>query len=426
MIRHFVRIPQLFRTARLIRTAIVLSLCLIVMTLGSELASAVQPVASRHHFESTSTQRQTLSHINTHTGSIATTTGAFVATSFSDGSGQNYPALDGVTASVSSPQTFTLSAGYGPSGGLNTVSINFGPSGTAWTEGTYSTNSGSNIGLSGSLFNCSGGSVQVAVDINNILITGSNTLASIGVQFSGLCMFPSTSPNADEEISGTIALNDPNTTPGQGYYLFDQYGDTYGFGNDSYLTYLGNPGYLTLNAPIVGMATTPDGAGYWMVAADGGIFSYGDAAFYGSAGNLTLNKPIVGMAATPDGKGYWFVASDGGIFSYGDATFYGSMGGKPLNQPIVGMAASANGSGYYLVASDGGVFSFGATPSSAPFYGSMGGKTLNSPITGMVLTSNGQGYWQVASDGGMFSFGNAQFFGSLGGTGVTNVVGMVR
>ena len=45
------------------------------------------------------------------------------------------------------------------------------------------------------------------------------------------------------------------------------------------------------------MAATPDGSGYWLVASDGGIFSYGDAAFYGSAGNQDLNKPIVGMAA---------------------------------------------------------------------------------------------------------------------------------
>ncbi len=37
-----------------------------------------------------------------------------------------------------------------------------------------------------------------------------------------------------------------------------------------------------------------------------------------------LNKPIVGMARTTSGKGYWLVASDGGIFSYGDAKFYGS------------------------------------------------------------------------------------------------------
>ena len=54
---------------------------------------------------------------------------------------------------------------------------------------------------------------------------------------------------------------------------------------------------------------------------------------------MTLNKPIVGMAATADGKGYWLVASDGGIFAYGDAAFYGSTGAMTLNKPIVGMAS---------------------------------------------------------------------------------------
>jgi hypothetical protein len=74
------------------------------------------------------------------------------------------------------------------------------------------------------------------------------------------------------------------------------------------------------------------------VAADGGIFAFG-APFYGSAGSLRLDAPIVGMAATPDGKGYWLVASDGGIFTY-DEPYFGSMGGKPLNKPVVGMAGS--------------------------------------------------------------------------------------
>ena len=116
------------------------------------------------------------------------------------------------------------------------------------------------------------------------------------------------------------------------------------------------------------------------MAGDGGVFSYGDAHFYGSTGNLRLNKPVVGMAATPDGHGYWFVASDGGVFSYGDAHFYGSMGGHPLNKPVVGMAATPDGHGYWLVASDGGIFSFG----DAHFYGSMGGHPLNRPVVGMT------------------------------------------
>ena len=116
------------------------------------------------------------------------------------------------------------------------------------------------------------------------------------------------------------------------------------------------------------MAATPDGKGYWLVASDGGIFTYGDAGFYGSTGAIQLNKPIVGMAATPDGKGYWLVASDGGIFTYGDAGFYGSTGAIQLNKPIVGMAATPDGKGYWLVASDGGIFSYG----DAGFYGSTG------------------------------------------------------
>ena len=74
-----------------------------------------------------------------------------------------------------------------------------------------------------------------------------------------------------------------------------------------------------LNQPVVGMAVTPSTNGYWLVASDGGIFTFGDARFFGSMGGQRLNKPIVGMAATPDGGGYWLVASDGGIFSFGDA-----------------------------------------------------------------------------------------------------------
>ena len=74
------------------------------------------------------------------------------------------------------------------------------------------------------------------------------------------------------------------------------------------------------------------------MAADGGIFNYGNAAFYGSTGSIQLNKPVVGMASSPSGNGYWLVASDGGIFNYGDAPFYGSAGGLTLVEPVVGMA----------------------------------------------------------------------------------------
>ena len=172
---------------------------------------------------------------------------------------------------------------------------------------------------------------------------------------------------------------------------------------------------IRLMQPVIGMEGSASGNGYWLVATDGGIFSYGDARFYGSTGGLHLNQPIVGMAATPEGAGYWLVASDGGIFSYGDAQFYGSTGGMHLNQPIVGMATTPDGGGYWLVASDGGIFSYG----DAQFYGSTGSIHLNRPIVGMAPTPDGRGYWLVASDGGIFTFGDAPFYGSLGGTGLT-------
>ena len=44
------------------------------------------------------------------------------------------------------------------------------------------------------------------------------------------------------------------------------------------------------------------------------------------------------MAAAPDGMGYWLVASDGGIFSFGMPTSTAPTGSQHLNRPIVGMA----------------------------------------------------------------------------------------
>ena len=59
--------------------------------------------------------------------------------------------------------------------------------------------------------------------------------------------------------------------------------------------------------------------GYWLVASDGGIFSYGDARFAGSTGGLRAQRAGRRHGGDPDGGGYWLVARDGGIFTYGDA-----------------------------------------------------------------------------------------------------------
>jgi Putative Ig domain len=62
---------------------------------------------------------------------------------------------------------------------------------------------------------------------------------------------------------------------------------------------------VTNRAPVAGsvLTATPDGGGYWIAGADGGVFSYGNATFHGSlVGSVTLNAPITGIASTPDGR----------------------------------------------------------------------------------------------------------------------------
>jgi hypothetical protein len=206
--------------------------------------------------------------------------------------------------------------------------------------------------------------------------------------------------------------------PGAGYWEVAADGGLFSWGA---ATFYGSTGGSTISAPIVGMAAMPDGGGYWEVGSNGAVYSFGDALYYGGTFLDPSAKPTVGMAATPDGRGYWLVGNDGGIFAFGDATFYGSTGGLTLNKPIVGIAATPDGHGYWMVASDGGIFTFG----DAGFYGSTGGMTLNQPVVGMAATPDGKGYWLVAADGGIFSYGDAVFYGSTGGMTLNKpVVGM--
>jgi hypothetical protein len=205
-----------------------------------------------------------------------------------------------------------------------------------------------------------------------------------------------------------------------GYWMVGGDGGIFPYGNAPGYGSMGN---RPLNAPIVGMASVPQGGGYWMVAGDGGIFPFGpNAPGYGSTGNIRLTKPMVGMTVAPDGHGYWLVAADGGIFPFGpSAPGYGSTGNLRLNQPIIGMAASRDGHGYWLAASDGGIFPFGPT---APGYGSAFGKT-SAPIVAIAATTSGNGYWLVASDGGIFPFGDAAGYGSAFGMHLDSpIVGM--
>ncbi|KJF15476.1 fibronectin type III domain protein [Acidithrix ferrooxidans] len=207
-----------------------------------------------------------------------------------------------------------------------------------------------------------GGSSIIGYSVTQINVTTNTT--------TNVCL--------SSDISITTTCSVTGLTNGDSYTFSVSAINSSGAGTASLLSASVTPeppsGLLSSNpSPSISPSITK---GYWLVAADGGVFSFGDANFYGSMGGRTLNKPVVGITSTPDGKGYWLVAADGGVFSFGDANFYGSLPPKSLNKPIVGIASTPDGKGYWLVAADGGVFSFG----DAAFYGSLPPAKLNEPV----------------------------------------------
>ncbi len=237
------------------------------------------------------------------------------------------------------------------------------------------------------------------------------------------------------QLTGTVfAVVAPKTAPAssppstkaasgaQGYRLVASDGGVFSFGAAAFY---GSLGATHLNEPVVATAATPDGKGYWLVASDGGVFAFGDAAYEGSLPAAGVHvSDVVGMAATPDGKGYWLVASDGGVFAFGDAAYHGSLPADGVHvADVVGMAAAPGGTGYWLVGADGGVFAFGG----AGYFGSAPGAGAHvADVRAIVAASSGDGYWLAGADGGIFAFGAAGYEGSLPGIGVhvSDVVGL--
>ena len=62
--------------------------------------------------------------------------------------------------------------------------------------------------------------------------------------------------------------------------------------------------------PVVGVTSAPGGAGYWMVASDGGVFAFG-TRFAGSLGAMVVrHSRIIGLFSTNGGKGYTLVEAN--------------------------------------------------------------------------------------------------------------------
>jgi hypothetical protein len=243
----------------------------------------------------------------------------------------------------------------------------------------------------------------------------SSCLGQIGRFYWGASM--SYDPPTDTDGSMAVGDEAPNSPPlpeldrypaTQGYWLAAADGGVFSYGSAAFH---GSEGGHPINAPVVAAAATPDGRGYFLAASDGGVFSHGDAVFRGSIGSRRLTTHIVAISVTPDGGGYLLAGANGAVYSFGDAPALGSLAGFALTAPIVAAVITPDDGGYWLFAADGGVFNFG----DAGFFGAADSRPLNAPIVGAVLDPETGGYWLVGADGGVFSF-HAPFYGSEGGT----------
>ncbi|MHB1986704.1 MAG: hypothetical protein ACYCSF_01775 [Acidimicrobiales bacterium] len=187
------------------------------------------------------------------------------------------------------------------------------------------------------------------------------------------------------------------------YDLVSQSGAVTSFGQAANF---GGTENMTLRAPIVGMATTPDGRGYWLVGQNGSVYNLGDAHFFGSPGNGPLPPPahdVIAIVPTNDGQGYWLCDASGVVTAYGDAPKLPSLAPGLAGTPIVGFAVLHNETGAWVVNAAGDVFQLG----QADLYGSLQSRTLAYPIVSMAAPANGGGYWLVDSKGNVTAFGDA-------------------
>ncbi|HYT40499.1 MAG TPA: S53 family peptidase, partial [Acidimicrobiia bacterium] len=242
-------------------------------------------------------------------------------------------------------------------------------------------------------------------------------------------------------LCGTAPIAvDPGTGPGpsdpapvvtvptrSGYWMLAADGRVFPFGDAAWYgdAVSGIAPQMAAGVRAAKLEPTGTFAGYWIVDSAGHVYAFGDAASLGQAatGQLAAGERVTSLSRTPTGRGYWLFTTRGRVLPFGDAAFYGDMSAAVLNGPVLGSIATTSGHGYYMVASDGGIFAFG----DARFQGSMGAARLNAAVQSLVPTADGAGYWLVASDGGIFAFGDAPFRGAMGGQRLNAPVsGMVR
>ena len=215
--------------------------------------------------------------------------------------------------------------------------------------------------------------------LGTVPLSGNQAVVSIEANVAGTYVLTASyggdSANAPSASAPVNQVALPYGATGtQGYWLVGSDGGIFTFGAAQFY---GSTGALSLQRPVVGITPTDDG-GYWLVALT--VASSPSATPPSSAPSRAwawprrarraakkLNAPIVGMVPSADGAGYFMVAADGGVFAFGDAKFEGSCPGiGGCSGAAVSVMPDASGNGYWLVTATGHVYTFGDANYSGP------------------------------------------------------------
>ena len=201
------------------------------------------------------------------------------------------------------------------------------------------------------------------------------------------------------------------TRDGQGCLVLDASGYIQAHGT---ARSLGDLSSLDLVAPPVDIAASPTGVGYWVIDAQGSVFSFGNAPFLDGIPQVA-SKAATAVKIEPvaEGDGYWIVDSRGGVHSFGSAPFHGALvDNRPVDGlRVVDFAADLKGRGYLFLDSVGQVYPVG----DVPYFGS---PVPLGRVDAVGLISRPGGYLVVDSRGAITAFGDVANLGSPVGLGL--------
>ncbi len=167
----------------------------------------------------------------------------------------------------------------------------------------------------------------------------------------------------DSGVAAAIAA----TATGDGYWIAEADGRLHAFGTAATFEDLD---VAVGEVGLVDMTATADGSGLFVLLSDGSVRVRGTATDLGGLGDRIAPEPIdpVAIEASPEGVGYWILNADGRVFTFGDVSFAGSgLGGSRCEwNETIGTVSGLAGRALWVAADDLQLWPFGVAPQLDP------------------------------------------------------------